>query len=125
MNSRIEEIRTKMADLQKELDEAKAEEAENWGIFRQYKLNRNYKDTGWLAFILTNGIRFYRVEAKVYDEPSDYGIYGGRVSKLNIRDKETGDYIFFYDRGLDQGDADEILAEIANAKAIALADKLS
>ena len=50
-----------------------------------------------------DGVRFI-FEAKVYDEPSKFGIYGGRVSKLMIVE-DTGsegqsfkDPVVFYDR---------------------------
>lgn len=50
-----------------------------------------------------DGVRFI-FEAKVYDEPSKFGIYGGRVSKLMIVE-DTGseeqlfkDPIAYYDR---------------------------
>ena len=42
----------------------------------------------------------YRWCAKVYDEPSeDYGIEGGRISKLEIR--RDGETVCNYDRGWD------------------------
>ena len=37
--------------------------------------------------------------AKVYDKGSQYGIEGGRISKLTL--KENGKVIYNYDRGLD------------------------
>lgn len=37
--------------------------------------------------------------AKVYDEPSDFGINGGRISKLTL--KQDGKFVYNYDRGLD------------------------
>ena len=39
-------------------------------------------------------------QAKVYDEPSTYGINDGRISKLSIRSTNWG-VVFNYDRGLD------------------------
>ena len=44
----------------------------------------------------------YRVEAKVYAEPSEYGIGGGRVSKLWVKDAATGS-TYEYDRGDEWG----------------------
>jgi hypothetical protein len=37
--------------------------------------------------------------AKVYDTKSQYGIYGGRISKLTL--KADGKVIYNYDRGVD------------------------
>ena len=57
-----------------------------------------YKDAkyeGWIDF--SDGD--YEGEAKVYGLPSDYGINGGRVSKLYI--KHQGKPILNYDRGWD------------------------
>jgi hypothetical protein len=61
--------------------------------------------TGWITAIIEG--RW--VQAKVYDEPSMYGINEGRVSKLAISKTDTRDpnLNFFdqmdynYDRGLD------------------------
>lgn len=38
--------------------------------------------------------------AKIYEEGSVFGINGGRVSKLHIKDA-SGTWIFNYDRGID------------------------
>lgn len=48
----------------------------------------------------TGDLGNYSWEAKVYDEPSRYGIYGGRVSKLRIRDCFRN-WVVNYDRGWD------------------------
>lgn len=57
---------------------------------------RNLKRDGlWI----TGKYKSYRFEAKVYDQPSDYGINGGRISKLLVNDGTRT--IFNYDRGLD------------------------
>jgi hypothetical protein len=37
-------------------------------------------------------------EAKVYEEPSSFGIDGGKISKLFSR-KSSGEDVFTYDRG--------------------------
>lgn len=37
--------------------------------------------------------------AKVYDEPSNFGINEGRISKLELR--QNGKIVYNYDRGLD------------------------
>lgn len=39
----------------------------------------------------------YRYQAKVYDEPSEFGIARGRVSKLSVYDKDRE--IIHYERG--------------------------
>lgn len=66
--------------------------------------------SGWL----TAEIQGRYVQAKVYDEPSEYGVGGyGRVSKLTIGRGPTRDprlpffeqMAFNYDRGLDFHDA--------------------
>lgn len=68
-------------------------------------LNDRRKESGWVTCIIRN--RW--VEAKVFDEPSTFGINEGRVSKLCIakgidRDR-TKDFFaqmdYNYDRGLD------------------------
>lgn len=77
--------------------------------------------SGWVTAIIEG--RW--VQAKVYDEPSTFGINGGRVSKCVIGKKETRDrrQDFFsqmdynYDRGLDfdnlpPGLLDKIVAEL-------------
>lgn len=63
------------------------------------------KDSNWVHGIVasvdkTNEI--YSFEAKLYDEGSNFGINGGRVSKLRITDKlAPGKSIVSYDRGWD------------------------
>ena len=41
----------------------------------------------------------YRIELVAFDEPSEYGINNGRISKLGIR--EDGRVVVNYDRGWD------------------------
>lgn len=50
------------------------------------------------------GEQLYRCQALVFDEPSQYGINGGRVSKLSIRNRRNVE-VFQYDRGFDHGTA--------------------
>ena len=50
-----------------------------------------------------NSIFHYWV--KHYDEPSEYGINEGRVSKLML--KRNGEIVYNFDRGLDVEVADE------------------
>jgi len=68
-------------------------------------LEDNRRESGWITCVIEG--RW--VQAKVYDEPSDYGVYKGRVSKLAIGkcDHTRPFENFFeqmaynYDRGLD------------------------
>ena len=60
-------------------------------------------ETGWI----TATFEGYKVVAKVYDEPSDYGIDEGRVSKMSIN--KGGKCIFNYDRGKDFQDCPQKL----------------
>ena len=59
----------------------------------------------------------YYYEAKVYDDPSDYGINGSRVSKLVVSDTPhfgINDAILSYDRGWDiepENDEDDLIIE--------------
>lgn len=78
-------------------------------------------ETGWITAVIEN--RW--VQAKVYDEPSDYGINNGRVSKLVVGKTSTRDpqrnffeqMCYNYDRGLDfdrapKGLIDKIVAQL-------------
>lgn len=68
-------------------------------------LQDNRHDTGWVTCIIEG--RW--VQAKVYDEPSTYGVFDGRVSKLSIgKTSERREFenffdqmAYHYDRGLD------------------------
>lgn len=48
----------------------------------------------------TGTVGDYKFEAKVYDEGSDYGIDAGRISKLQVKDKDNKT-VAAYDRGWD------------------------
>ena len=54
------------------------------------------KSTGWVSGTVDGNITF---EAKVFDNPSVFGIDGGRISKLSIRN--ASEEIVNYDRGWD------------------------
>lgn len=43
----------------------------------------------------------YKFTAKLFDEPSKYGIKNGRVSKFDMRNVFTGEIEVNYDRGWD------------------------
>ena len=49
----------------------------------------------------TNGYNTFIYSMKRFDEPSEYGIDGGRISKLSLRDKDSGQFVVNYDRGWD------------------------
>lgn len=53
----------------------------------------------WVQGIVTYQNRTYEFCAKVFDEGSEYGINGGRVSKLGVKDRLMP--IINYDRGWD------------------------
>jgi hypothetical protein len=80
-----------------------------------------HDSTGWITCLIEG----HWVQAKVYDEPSSYGINNGRVSKLAISKtmKRNAGQDFFgqmcynYDRGLDfdetaDGLLDKVVAEL-------------
>ncbi len=74
-----------------------------------------HAETGWITAIVQD----HWVQAKVYDIPSDYGINGGRVSKLCISKTDSrnpkknyfNQMCYNYDRGLDFNDAPKGLVE--------------
>ena len=43
----------------------------------------------------------YEIQVKMFDEPSYFGINNGRISKLWIRNLDTGKTVCNYDRGWD------------------------
>ncbi len=61
--------------------------------------------TGWKEGCLRVYGDIYHYWAKVYDEGSEYGIDGGRVSKLMLR--RNGEIVCNYDRGWDVKPVDE------------------
>lgn len=64
--------------------------------------------------IIWGGKYFYTYTAKVYDEPSQYGINGGRISKLTISRRGDDGFekvVYNYDRGLDIP-ADDVATEL-------------
>lgn len=85
------------------------------------KINRSKFDAGLTNWVSGEGPD-YTFEAKVFTEPSIYGIPtprfedGGNVSKLCIRDA-NGREVFSYDRGFEHSDdyADEIARDIVAA----------
>ena len=66
------------------------------------KITRPHRHDGWLEGVY-DGHKFC---AKVYDEPSRFGINGGRTSKLQVLQKGAKNWSFTktlynYDRGID------------------------
>jgi hypothetical protein len=59
-------------------------------------------DTNWITGYIYHKKEVYKFEAKVFDEPSKYGIHNGRISKLWVHPKgDPGNWLINYDRGWD------------------------
>jgi hypothetical protein len=43
----------------------------------------------------------WRIQAKIFDNPSMYGINEGRISKLWVREEKSGKELLNYERGWD------------------------
>ena len=57
---------------------------------------------GWTNFIAKINGNLYAIEAKIFEEPSHFGIDNGKISKLWIYPpKNTGEKEINYDRGWD------------------------
>jgi hypothetical protein len=56
---------------------------------------------GWSTFSVEHCGARYEVQALAFDAPSQYGIDGGKVSKLWIRADGARSPVYSYDRGLD------------------------
>lgn len=91
------------------------------------KIIKEHNEYGWI----TAEIDGRWVQAKVYDEPSTFGINNGRVSKCTIGKSATVDpdkpffpqVLYSYDRGLDfdylpDGILDKVIAELETLPAI-------
>ena len=74
-------------------------------------ITRDRNDFGWSLGSAEVGGKTYRVQIKWFDEPSQFGIRNGRVSKLYVAGAGEGTVINF-DRGWD------IRPRCAEAKAI-------
>ena len=53
----------------------------------------------WCNSFIEHDGTTYPVEAKVFGNPSMFGIDGGRISKAYIYDVETGEVFWCYERG--------------------------
>ena len=56
-------------------------------------------DGNWIHFHVNHAGKQYECGAKIFSEPSDFGISNGRISKLAIQ--RNGNLVFNYDRGHD------------------------
>jgi len=63
-------------------------------------LNKFNNKTNWISGYLDDDYDIYAFTAKHFDERSEFGIDGGRVSKLSISTGNQGT-IVNYDRGWD------------------------
>ncbi len=61
-------------------------------------MNRLWRE-GTIGIPTKEGTKIAHYSAKVYEEGSEFGINGGRISKLEI--KIDGKTVLNYDRGLD------------------------
>lgn len=68
----------------------------------------------WTTGTLTFYGQVFKFQAKVYDEPSHYGINEGRISKLWIA-TTSGTVVYDYDRGLDVNNLTVDVRVIVNA----------
>lgn len=62
-----------------------------------------YPNSNWTAGTFEYRGKQYRFEAKIYPEPSCFGINDGNVSKLYVTSGDKKRVVFSYDRGLDVG----------------------
>ena len=63
-------------------------------------MNSSYKGIYYSGSVYAGGKRIADYSMKRYTDSSDYGINGGRISKLEIKD--AGGHVFVsYDRGWD------------------------
>ena len=62
---------------------------------KQYMIEARQLGQGWTN-VENND---YKGQMLAFDEPSKYGIDGGRISKLYIKDKKTDKDVIVYDRG--------------------------
>lgn len=65
------------------------------------KFNGKLKYAEWSDFTAKIGKDEFNIEAKVFEEPSDFGIDNGKISKLRITNKTDSKQEINYDRGWD------------------------
>lgn len=74
------------------------------------KGDRYYPYEGnWVVGTFYNRGATYKFNAKIYPEPSIYGINDGHVSKLWVKNLKLNKEVFNYDRGYDIGN--ELMTE--------------
>ena len=66
----------------------------------EIKLKGPQRDN-WTEFEIELDGKFYDCQMKHFEKGSEWGIDGGKISKLWVKDIETGDVIIHYDRGWD------------------------
>ena len=62
----------------------------------------------WVVGTYENRGMMYTFNAKVYASNSKFGINGGHVSKLWIKNEKLNKVVFNYDRGYDIGDRSKL-----------------
>lgn len=94
---------TKLIEKAKQITEDNISSSE-LSRLKQFMLDKDYKVSSagsggsWLTGTL---YAQYKINALVFSEPTYYGINGGRVSKLWIKDEDSGKEVCNYDRGWD------------------------
>lgn len=83
-------------------------------MVRKYTLREGIEMKAIITWVKDNNyvegiVGRYKFDAKVFDECSKYGIDGGRISKLTLRDENSEHCILNYDRGWDIEPDDEYL----------------
>lgn len=71
------------------------------------QITKPYGNDGWISGHFNN----WTFSAKIYGEPSNWGIDDGRISKLTVRDTASNDLICCYSRDWDEKPADEHLPQ--------------
>ena len=65
----------------------------------EYKKDRDIPE--WKIGFITLGKYIYKFEAKVFEEPSQFGIDNGCISKLYVKEHGKHEPMFVYERGWD------------------------
>ena len=89
---------TALKEMLREYDEAAKALAAGGGRGAMLHVTRNRNEYGWSLGSAEAGGKTYRVQIKWFDEPSQFGIRNGRVSKLFVSGGDEGE-VLSYDRG--------------------------
>lgn len=96
--------------------------SENCGVFdNEVVLNLvNDYPSNWVTFNISHEGKRYHCEAKLFAEPSGFGINEGRISKFCVKEYtdsgDKGETLYAFDRGLDFDDLPEgVLDKILEA----------